>query len=914
MYDDRPPFFNNSFRDGYGPPPPMPSYRSPYAESVDSHEASTSRSRHNPPASRELSSGASATRRSRYSEPVSPGARRTSDLPLSGFQYGSGPIPRDGEPFQQRPPSAVATSAPGVDPVWLNNLLKTAVKQGVEESRKAETQREDRERHKHSRSDVEVMSQPPGAWPESPFAAPAQPHRHFESVERSMRDDKSDHDTNWRHSQAGWGQHPKRSRAGTRVTIAEPIWETESSSDNLWNSREETPSDSWDTEDTWDTNKANEWEAASQPDRFRTTNAPSPLNIRPSSPVTTHGRDRRRSKHSFQRERESRSRSRPRQNRRRNEVTSSSEENEDWTSVERPSDVISMSSSNDTVRPSRSESQAYARRSRSKSHSRRSKSKHHDHEQRSSRHTPAWQPEVIQPPPAPPSMTHMVPTVMNGPISALSTEVRSRQASGFAIQPVPPVPQPGWGPAPTEQLRKSSNATGFMGPAPYAPSLKDFVKSTLGVDDAANRSTSSSSWGSDKKAASAKGSWEGKSKKEADISDEDNGWGEKNSKKEDKSGWETKVNDQVGDWGKTDNVKEVEASGWNTKNWDVPNSSKKDKNTDAAKDWGDLKDALANAFSNPQPPKTSPEPEPEKQWQNQSWNNQVTTTNPTTGFQWDTTDPWAPAPAPAANQKPEPTHHSNKSLSKYRQKNNPLFSIPLVLKPQPHWQFPPPPSSVKKLYPISEHSTYLAPKEPRYTISAKTASEKGVEHQVRAGKATEYGHAVGRPEYLDGLERPYAVFRFKYRSQDSLKGMFGEECGEGKDEERKREKEEEKERLKELPQEELIEKMMRLQMEVEGKGKIKDGKHRSHKHEEKEKKRRHNERKEGRQASGQTDVVAKNLTEQWVKQHSREPSEKAKSQAAKSEKKDKKDEQQSWGQNDGWGGGGDDDGLADGNW
>jgi hypothetical protein len=685
MYDDRPPFFNNSFRDGYGPPPPMPSYRSPYTETVRSNEASTSRSRRNSPASRELSPGVSAIRRSRYSEPVSPGARRTSDLPPSGFQYGSGPIPRDGEPFQQRPPSAVATSAPGVDPVWLNNLLKTAVKQGVEESRKAETQTEDRERHKQHRSDVEVMSQPPGAWPESPFAAPTQPYLHFELVDRSTRDDERDRDTTWRQSQAGWGQHPTRSRADTRVTIAEPIWETESSSVDGWNSREETPSGSWDTEDTWDTNKANEWEAASQPERFKITNAPIPFNARPSSPDTTHTRDRRRSKHSSQREREARSKSRPRQTRRWHEVTSSSEENEDWTSVERPSDVISMSSSNDTVRPSRSASQAQDPRSRSKSHSRRSKSKYRDHERRSSRHsrhTPAWQPEVIHPPPAPPSVTHMVPTVMNGPISALPTEVRSRQASGFAIQPVPPVPQPGWGPAPTEQLRKSSNATGFMGPAPYAPSLKDFVKSTLGVDDGANRSTSSSSWGSDKKAASAKGSWGGKSKKKAESSDEDNSWGEKNSKEEDKSGWETKNDDQVGDWGKTDDLKEVEASGWDTKNWDVPDSPKKDKNTDAAKDWGDLKDALANAFNNPQPQKTSPEPE--TQWQPQTWNNQDTTTKPTTGFQWATTDPWA-APAPAASKTPESKRHSNKSLSKYRQKSTPL-STPLELEPLPNFR------------------------------------------------------------------------------------------------------------------------------------------------------------------------------------------------------------------------------------
>jgi hypothetical protein len=271
MYDG-PPFFNNSFGNAYGPPPPI-SYQQPYAETVRSREASTSRSRGSIHAPREPSSRISISHRSRYSEPVSPGARRTSDLPLPGVQYGSGPIPRDGETFQQHAPSAAA-SAPGVDPVWLENLLKTAVKQGVEESQKAETRSEGRDTHKSRTSNVEVLSQPPGAWPESPFAAPAHPCRQTAPTERSIRDHESDHDTIWGQSQDGWGKRPARSRAGTRVTIAEPMWETDSSSVKGWNSRDETPSDSWDTEDTWDTNKVNEWEAASQPQRFRVINAP----------------------------------------------------------------------------------------------------------------------------------------------------------------------------------------------------------------------------------------------------------------------------------------------------------------------------------------------------------------------------------------------------------------------------------------------------------------------------------------------------------------------------------------------------------------------------------------------------------------------------------------------------------------
>lgn len=223
---------------------------------------------------------------------------------------------------------------------------------------------------------------------------------------------------------------------------------------------------------------------------------------------------------------------------------------------------------------------------------------------------------------------------------------------------------------------------------------------------------------------------------------------------------------------------------------------------------------------------------------------------------WPTTPPSPKPPKAASTSK----RHTSKSLSKYRQ--NRITSSDLA--PKSHWQFPPSPSS-KTLKPISETTTL--PPEPLLKISSKQASSAGLEHQVRAGAGTTYGHVVGRPEYIDTLDKPYAVFRFKYRSRAILKAMFGDEVPDHghltihtSTSKAKRQKE----KLEAVPKDELIEKMLKLQTKLEGK--------RERKH------------KEERKGSVRTESVARGLTEKWVERHSREASEKGK-EKAKSEKK-----------------------------
>jgi hypothetical protein len=154
------------------------------------------------------------------------------------------------------------------------------------------------------------------------------------------------------------------------------------------------------------------------------------------------------------------------------------------------------------------------------------------------------------------------------------------------------------------------------------------------------------------------------------------------------------------------------------------------------------------------------------------------------------------------------------------------------------------------------------------------------------------------------LDKPYGVFRFKYRSPGVLKGLGL--YGEG-DEVEGNSEEKEKEKLKQVPQDELIEKMLDLERKL----KLKDGgvvagsggKH-GKSSVEKEK-----GREKQRRMSEKTDSVARNLTEQWVERHSRDPSVHAKSMAVGSAGKEKTREKEkevadTWEQDvpDGWGG------------
>jgi len=94
-------------------------------------------------------------------------------------------------------------------------------------------------------------------------------------------------------------------------------------------------------------------------------------------------------------------------------------------------------------------------------------------------------------------------------------------------------------------------------------------------------------------------------------------------------------------------------------------------------------------------------------------------------------NPWA-----EPTKLDKPTGPRKSRLSKYRQ----LRGASVDSAPKSHWQFPPPPGN------------------PVPTVEdGKELIEKGVDHHVRTGKGSKYGHSVQRPEYLDSFSKPVST-------------------------------------------------------------------------------------------------------------------------------------------------------------
>lgn len=97
---------------------------------------------------------------------------------------------------------------------------------------------------------------------------------------------------------------------------------------------------------------------------------------------------------------------------------------------------------------------------------------------------------------------------------------------------------------------------------------------------------------------------------------------------------------------------------------------------------------------------------------------------------------------------------------------------------------------------------YLAPEEPLPLVPKQAARSKHVEHQVKTGKGAQYLHLCARPEYLDSMKQPYAVFTFKYRSKRFIEKKFKIEI--------KEEGKALKAKLADMSKDELAEELFRL--------------------------------------------------------------------------------------------------------
>ncbi|KAK6001896.1 hypothetical protein QM012_002386 [Aureobasidium pullulans] len=124
------------------------------------------------------------------------------------------------------------------------------------------------------------------------------------------------------------------------------------------------------------------------------------------------------------------------------------------------------------------------------------------------------------------------------------------------------------------------------------------------------------------------------------------------------------------------------------------------------------------------------------------------------------------------------------------------------ITPKPYWNDwnkRPKSSSYRAARPL-----YIAPEEPMPLVPKQAARAKHVEHQVKTGKGAPYLHLCARPEYLDSMQQPYAVFTFKYRSKKVIEKKFKIEI---KDEGKAL-----KAKLADMSKDELAEELFRLRM------------------------------------------------------------------------------------------------------
>ncbi|KAF2836237.1 hypothetical protein M501DRAFT_259665 [Patellaria atrata CBS 101060] len=162
------------------------------------------------------------------------------------------------------------------------------------------------------------------------------------------------------------------------------------------------------------------------------------------------------------------------------------------------------------------------------------------------------------------------------------------------------------------------------------------------------------------------------------------------------------------------------------------------------------------------------------------------------------------APSKAASDIGAKTNVSRQS----RTSNDTYQSGVSNVRVQPYWK------KWNTLPPIEEVSSsqrhrsdqiYIAPEHPPMEVDEEVARRMKVENQVRTGPGAKYAHKTARPEYLDAMDKPYAVFRFKYRSKAMLEQILGMKIKEKKVDPR--------ENLRKLSKDEIIEKYLKVKGE-----------------------------------------------------------------------------------------------------
>ncbi|GME54859.1 Zinc finger zz-type protein [Neofusicoccum parvum] len=287
-------------------------------------------------------------------------------------------------------------------------------------------------------------------------------------------------------------------------------------------------------------------------------------------------------------------------------------------------------------------------------------------------------------------------------------------------------------------------------------------------------------------------------------------WNNDSSGNQDRGGWNSTFENNQADSTKDQNEENKSSSSstndpWpdldntanqqDTNNWDIPVDNA--ANQEAASKWNDTRDKTA------------------QQTNAGNWDTPVDASTQKTSGNWDV-QPIVPAGANTSGSR-----KGSKAGSKAASDSTGSFmhrpavleqpyvkgywkdwshprSTPRVPQPQPH--APNAPDDATDIY---------SPSEVPYVVPEETAREKAVNQYVHAGKGFNYSHITARPKYMDSLEQPYAIFRFKYRSRDMLGKILGRRTKAVIDQDAEREKvEERKRRLSELSKEELVQQVL----------------------------------------------------------------------------------------------------------
>ncbi|CAK3997896.1 Hypothetical predicted protein [Lecanosticta acicola] len=127
---------------------------------------------------------------------------------------------------------------------------------------------------------------------------------------------------------------------------------------------------------------------------------------------------------------------------------------------------------------------------------------------------------------------------------------------------------------------------------------------------------------------------------------------------------------------------------------------------------------------------------------------------------------------------------------------------------KPYWaEWDQPKADVQKPK-VKARDAYEFPAPP--TVIAPMEKPASVSYGVQPGRGAKYSHTTYRPEYLDTMQKPYAIFTFKYRSRGALEKILGRKI-DTSDVERAID-EAEREKLMRMPKDEIVQEMMRLKL------------------------------------------------------------------------------------------------------